>query len=197
MICSFAPSRGTLDPRLQEYIQRVHTIAALPLSDSEKLRRVETAALEFAAVAPVIRAEDRRYPAQGYGRNLLYRDAREGFVVIAMVWPPGTGSAPHDHGTWGTVAVLEGNVLVTNYDREDDASEPLHAHLRALRTIRARPGDVATVLPPHEDFHSVVNPSNDQFALTIHTYGREPSSSNVVDLRTGVVRASRLEYHNG
>lgn len=196
MIAAFEQPRLTLDLRLQEYIHRVRTIAALPLSDRTKLRRAEAAALEFAAQSPVIGPEDRKFPAQGYGRNLLHRDAREGFVVVAMVWPPGTGSAPHDHGTWGTVTVLEGLVLVTNYDREDDASEPKHAHLRALRTIRAQPGDVATVLPPHEDFHSVVNPSIEQFALTIHTYGREPRASSVVDLRTGCVRVSGLEYHN-
>ena len=34
--------------------------------------------------------------------------------MIAMVWPPGAGGDPHDHCTWGVVAVSEGPVLVEN-----------------------------------------------------------------------------------
>ncbi len=185
-----------LDPRLVRYIERVRAIATAPLSDVAKLRRVREAATELVAERVVIGAEFRHVPARGYGRNLLYRDAQTDFVVIAMIWPPHSGGRPHDHGTWGVVAVAEGEVEVTNYEREDGGSNPAFAVLRPLGSVRAAPGATATVLPPHEDFHSVRNALTDRTSVTIHTYGREPRNYHGVDLATGAVAIGELVYDN-
>lgn len=190
-----APAR-TLDARLIRYIERVRALAAAPLSDAARLRRVREAAAELVAQPVNIAPEDRRFPARGYGRNLLHRDAETGFVVIAMVWPAGQGGLPHDHGTWGVVAVAEGEVEVTNFEREDDGRDPAKAELRSLGTLRAGRGAVAWVLPPHEDFHSVVNASSERAALTIHTYGREPRTFTRVELATGSASPGELVYDN-
>jgi predicted metal-dependent enzyme (double-stranded beta helix superfamily) len=135
-------------------------------------------------------------PERGYGRNLLHLDREQQFVVIAMIWPPHSGSAAHDHGTWGVVAVTEGEVDVTNFEREDDGRDPSRARLRAACTLRAAPGAVASVLPPHEDFHSVYNPSDSRTAVTIHTYGCEPFNFHRVELASGAVTLGRLAYDN-
>lgn len=190
-----APAR-TLDARLIRYIERVRALAAAPLSDAARLRRVREAAAELVAQPVNIAPEDRRFPARGYGRNLLHRDAETGFVVIAMVWPAGQGGLPHDHGTWGVVAVAEGEVEVTNFEREDDGRDPAKAELRSLGTLRAGRGAVAWVLPPHEDFHSVRNAMDHGVAVTIHTYGQEPVDYHTVETGSGRVTLGRLEYHN-
>ncbi|MBL8862143.1 MAG: cysteine dioxygenase family protein [Planctomycetes bacterium] len=185
-----------LDPRLAAYVERVRAIAREPLSDVAKLRRVREAALELASGPVRLDPADRQVRADAYGRNLLYLDPDTGFVVIAMVWPPRTGSAPHDHGTWGTVAVIEGAVEVTNFQREDDGSWSDRAVLAQTCTVHAEPGAVATVLPPHEDFHGVYNASDHAPAVTIHTYGSEPREFHRVNLATGVVTLGRLDYDN-
>ena len=131
-----------------------------------------------------------------YGRNLFHRDPT-GFVVIAMVWPPGVGGGPHDHGTWGVVGVLEGNVRVTDFERQDDGSDPDRADLLELDSGIAGPGAVADVLPPHRDFHAVGNASEDEWALTLHTYGRDICRCRSVDLETGLVRVVETHYTNG
>jgi predicted metal-dependent enzyme (double-stranded beta helix superfamily) len=193
---SHARPLDRLDPRLAAYVEEVRAPAREPLSVPARLRRVREAAVQLAAGPVSIAAEDRRVRAGSYGRNLLYHDAETGFVVLAMVWPPRTGAAPHDHGTWGTVAVVEGAVEVTNFEREDDGSRPDLAVLRPLGTVHAERGAVATVLPPHEDFHAVFNASPDRTAITIHTYGAEPVEFHRVLLATGEVTLGRLEYDN-
>lgn len=191
-----SPPLERLDPRLRAYIERVRAAANAPLSDVARLRRVREASLDLASGPVQLRPEDRRVGAGSYGRNLLHRDPQTGFVVIAMVWPPRTGGAPHDHGTWGVVAVVEGAVDVTNYEREDDGSRADRAVLRATCTVHAEPGAVATVLPPHEDFHSVYNASPDRTAVSIQTYGVEPRDFRRVSLADGAVTLARLEYDN-
>jgi len=185
-----------LDPRLARYVAQVRELCRQPLSDSARLRRVRDAAAELVSAPVRLGARDRQVPPGGYGRNLLHRDDEAGFVVIAMVWPPGTGGWPHDHGTWGVVAVAEGAVDVTNFEREDDGSDPRHATLRPLPTLHARAGAVAWVLPPHEDFHAVRNAADGGTSVSIHTYGREPCTFHAVDPATGAVELRTLGYHN-
>lgn len=187
---------AALDARLVRYFEDVRAIAAQPLSPSAKVRRVRELASALVAAPLVVGPEFRRFPERGYGRNLLYRDPDHGFVVIAMVWPPASGGLPHDHGTWGVVAVAEGEVEVTNFEREDDGRDETHASLRSLGVVHGRPGATATVLPPHEDFHSVRNPSRERFAMTIHTYGCEPADFHRVDLASGAMSRGTLAYDN-
>lgn len=187
---------AALDARLVRYFEDVRAIAAQPLSPSAKVRRVRELASALVAAPLVVGPEFRRFPERGYGRNLLYRDPDHGFVVIAMVWPPASGGLPHDHGTWGVVAVAEGEVEVTNFEREDDGRDETHASLRSLGVVHGRPGATATVLPPHEDFHSVRNAMDHGVAVTIHTYGQEPVDYHTVETGSGRVTLGRLEYHN-
>ncbi len=186
-----------LDGRLRSYIEAVRGVLGQPLSDSAKLRLVKLAAKELVSGPVRIAPEDRKVPAEGYGRNLLYKDPDYGFVVIAMVWPAGRGGPPHDHGCWGVVAVSEGEVEVTNYNRDDDGRDPSKARLHSLGAIRGKSGWVGWVQPPHEDFHKVVNPSASEGAVSIHTYAREPKEFNKVDLATGAVSKGLLIYDNG
>jgi predicted metal-dependent enzyme (double-stranded beta helix superfamily) len=170
-----------MDPRLTTYIDRVRTACAEPLAPRTRLKRICDAARELASEPVDLSPEHRFAPAGAYGRNLLHRDAEHGFVVVAMVWPPGAGGLPHDHETWGVSAVTEGTVRVIDFEREDDGSRADHAILTPRCTIDAGPGSVASVLPPHDDYHQVSNPSQSELAISIHTYGKDIESCHVFD----------------
>jgi len=184
-----------MDPHLTEYVGRVREIVRGAWSPTTRLRLVREAATAMAAREIRLSERARHLPETGHGRNLIHRDP-SGFVVIAMVWPPGEGGKPHDHGTWGVVAVAEGKLQVSHYEREDDGSREGYARLRETERIQAGPGAVAHVLPPHEDFHNVENVS-DRPALSIHTYGKDICQCNTVDLETGKMTVFRPLYTVG
>ncbi len=185
-----------MNPALANYVEAVRGICSEPISDSAKVRRIRKAAGDLVAAPLELTEELLEVPTgEGYGRNLIHRDPDHGFVVIAMVWPPSTGGQPHDHGTWGVVAVAEGTVRIENYYRDDDGSDPAHASLVAACTIDGTPGDTGYVLPPHEDVHAISNPSADRMAISIHTYGCDIRDCRMFD-RQGNVTPVHLSYHN-
>ncbi|HLU40483.1 MAG TPA: hypothetical protein VK081_13955 [Planctomycetota bacterium] len=183
-----------MDPRLEHYIELVRRIVAQRWSDAGTVHRVRDAARELVARPLVLDPAARAMPAHGYGRNLLWRDPDHGFVVIAMAWPPGLCGAPHDHGTWGVVAVVEGEVTITDYERDDDGRDGDRAVLREVGTTVAGPGSVATVLPPHRDFHRVGNASPTAGALSLHTYGADVRHCHVFDADSSRLISMRLDY---
>lgn len=160
------------------------------------LRRIETLrgiAARLVLEPLELTAAQRAIPPTGYGRHLLHRDDEAGFVVIAMVWPPGIEGLPHDHGTFGVVAVLEGDVEVTDYDVDviDPGGE--RVRLRERSRVRGGPGATAFVLPPH-DVHRVRNASPDRMAISIHTYGRDLPRCRVIDPTSGQVTWIEPQY---
>ena len=184
--------------RLRRYLTDVRALAGEPLSLVGTLRRVERALTALLTRPLELPAACRRLPAPdeggAYGRHLLHRDPEGRFVIVAMVWPPGFQGAVHDHGTWGVVGVVEGRVRVLDFERDDDGREPGGVILRKTGDAVVGPGAVATVLPPHRDFHSVGNASDEGLAVTLHTYGRDITACQVVDPATGRLETVRPEY---
>lgn len=130
-----------------------------------------------------------------YSRNLVYRDPRGLFVVLAMLWKPKSASPVHDHASWATMGTFESAIEVTNYDRLDDGSDPGHADLKEREVLGAAVGQVEVVLPPKIDIHRMANPT-DQVTITLHTYGREVEACNVYDLKSGRLGTVSLRYAN-
>lgn len=184
----------TMHANLKKYVTSVRSILNEPLSPAGRVRRIRTAAKQLIADGLPLSAEERQIPDHGYGRNLLYRDPDHGFVVIAMVWPPGHSGPPHDHGTWGVVAVTEGEIAIDNYVRDDDGSNPEHATLIHASRIAGPAGTVGYVLPPHEDVHRIGNASASETSVSIHTYGMDIKRCNVFDLETGHAEQEDLSY---
>lgn len=174
-----------MHPRFQAYINEVRSILGENPEGSELVARVQIAAKDLVATPFDIDPELRRVSEGSYGRNLIYRDPDFGFVVIAMAWPPGIQGGPHDHGTWGVIAVAEGEVILVNYEREDDGKNPSVVKLSPRDRVEGHVGDVGYVLPPEVDFHTVGNACKEQFSLTIHTYGRDITECNLACPESG------------
>ncbi len=189
-------SRKSLDPRLDEYIESLReSIGTRPMS---RLRLDTLAALasRFVSEPLNLRPDQRRAPSFGYGRNLLHIDREHGFVVLAMVWPPGAGGLPHDHGTWGVIAVAEGEMEIIDYEVEPIDPRGEFVRLRETSCFVARRGETACILPPKLDVHRIRNPSTTKPALTIHTYGREITRFRTFDPLTGRVGWIEPAYHS-
>jgi len=185
-----------MDPRLTTYIEHVRDVCGGRFSMSAKLHRIGEAARRLVAEPVTLPTSLRRVPESGYGRNLIWADPDHGFVVIALVWPVGEGTPVHDHGTWGCVAVSEGRIRVRTYRREDDGSEPGRARFVPLGEAFAEPGDVATTLPPHDDYHDITNALTDGTSITIHTYGVNMKACRVFDVERGTAEIRKLRYTN-
>jgi len=183
-----------LSPRLAQYVAAVRRWCAAgdtPV-DADRLAALSAHAAALVAEPLELRPDQRVLPAAGYGRNLLYEDPDYGFVVLAMVWPGGISGSPHDHGTWGVVAVAEGQVEVEDY-AVVDAGE--RWELASRGTIVGGIGATATVLPPDHDVHRVGNAAPDRVAVSIHTYGRSLGPCRVID-PSGEVRWVEPVVHN-
>ena len=184
-----------MDESLGHYIERVRALRAEPLSPPATLRGVAEALGDLLSQGVQLDPTWRQLPENGHGRNLVYEDPDSGFVVVVMVWPPGADSKPHDHGVWGAVGLLEGTLKLTDYEREDDGSDPRTARLRETSSVVATPGAVCTVLPPYAQYHRVENTSQD-VAISLHTYERAIEECTLFDPETGEAEVVRPVFTN-
>ena len=170
--------------RLQEHIERVSTILEeYPDDVIGIVREVSRSAAVMVSEPLDLEQLRREAPVDAYDRILLHHDEKTGFAIIAMVWPPGEVTPIHDHGTWGVVAVLSGELEVTRYDRLPVGQRGEGVILQRPH-IDAVPGMVDVVIPPDEDIHSIRNPL-EKISVSIHTYGGLMETYNVYDIETG------------
>jgi predicted metal-dependent enzyme (double-stranded beta helix superfamily) len=137
--------------------------------------------LIVAAVRPLARRaalarenwlEDRLYVAgraQGFGVHLLHERPDHSLAIFAISWLPHRGTPPHDHGTWGVVAGVDGAERNEFFQRADDGSGPGYAELRKIGEKVCGVGDVVAM--PRGTIHSVLN-DTDAVTLSLHVYGR-------------------------
>lgn len=183
-----------MDPRLIDHIERVREACGARISLAARAARVHDSACELVSEPVEIPDECREPPDEGYGRHLLYRCPERGFVVLALVWPEGTGTPPHDHGGWGVVAVAEGRIEVVEYMRVDDGTCEGYAKLEETGRQLFEPGEAAVSYPPHEDVHLIANAAP-RTSLTIHTYACDIKSCRIFDLDDDRSAIKHLQYH--
>ena len=125
-----------------------------------------------AALAKSDWLEERMYnadPTHGFGVYLLHEEPDHALAVLAVSWLPRRGAPPHDHGTWGVVAAVEGSEKNEFFERIDDRSRRGHAELRKCGETVCAPCDVVAM--PRDVIHSVSNVT-DAVAISLHIYGR-------------------------
>ncbi len=100
----------------------------------------------------------------------LYRSSQGLFSVRLFVWEPFVPYPVHDHGSWGLLGCLTGEVLQTKYRRLDDGREENTAHLEETEKGVLRPGETGKIYPLDRGIHHMESGGN-KTALTLHTYG--------------------------
>jgi 3-mercaptopropionate dioxygenase len=105
-----------------------------------------------------------------YARRELYRSEKHGYSVVAMTWGPGQGTPIHDHaGQWCVEGVWQGSLEVTPYELVESKEGRFRFEPRG--TMNAGPGSAGSLIPPHE-YHTILNPSADAIAVSLHIYRR-------------------------
>lgn len=110
--------------------------------------------------------------ATDYNDITLYRNPRGLYSVRLFVWESFVPYPVHDHGAWGVVAGISGQVKETKYRRvdNDDSEDENTAVLEINREAVLTPGAMTAVLPLDRGIHHM-EPLNGKTALTLHTYG--------------------------
>jgi predicted metal-dependent enzyme (double-stranded beta helix superfamily) len=129
------------------------------------------------ALCRLIRSEDVRLPEcvferedDHYARRELYRSEEHGYSVVAMTWGPRQGTPIHDHaGMWCVEGVWQGMLEVTPYELVEARDGRYRFEPRG--TMAAGPGSAGSLIPPHE-YHTILNPSDDAIAVSLHIYRR-------------------------
>jgi hypothetical protein len=75
------------------------------------------------------------------GLKVLYEDPKLGFQVLAHINDKARVSPPHDHGeSWAIYGQAAKYTDMTEWEREDDGSDPRHAKLKPIKKYRLMPG---------------------------------------------------------
>ncbi len=105
-----------------------------------------------------------------YARRELYRSEQHGYSIVAMTWGPGQGTPIHDHaGMWCVEGVWQGFLEVTPYELVESKDGRFRFEPRG--TMAAGAGSAGSLIPPHE-YHTILNPSDDAIAVSLHIYRR-------------------------
>ncbi|MFI4970788.1 MAG: cysteine dioxygenase [Lysobacterales bacterium] len=129
------------------------------------------------ALCKLIRDADVRLPAcvferedDHYARRELYRSDEHGYSVVAMTWGPRQGTPIHDHaGLWCVEGVWQGFLEITPYELMESKDGRYRFEPRG--TMNAGAGSAGSLIPPHE-YHTILNPSTDANAVSLHIYRR-------------------------
>lgn len=119
------------------------------------------------------------------GLNVLYEDPEMKFQVLAYINEKGRVSPPHDHGeSWAIYGQARLWTDMTEWNREDDGSDPKHAKLTLSRKYRLSPGEAGI----YQDgaIHSIDYPDNSRF-VRITGCNLDRITRIRVDLKTGEV----------
>lgn len=100
----------------------------------------------------------------------IYRSSQGLFSVRLFVWQSFVPYPVHDHGSWGLLGCLAGQVQQTKYRRLDDGGEEHYAHLEQTQQMVLKPGDTDKMYPLDRGIHHM-EALGDRTALTLHTYG--------------------------
>jgi predicted metal-dependent enzyme (double-stranded beta helix superfamily) len=142
-------------PAAEKFVAEMRQACASGLDGRARWERCRELLQELLA-DPEMKRHAQSWPVGGYdGKKvdnlLFYEDPDYGFVVNALIKPPGGRAMVHDHGpSWTIYGVLEGCERIVRYEATQQADGSV-----ALAETDARfcePGDVDVVAP--REIHS-------------------------------------------
>ena len=112
-------------------------------------------------------------------------------TIYAICWHPGHYTPVHDHGTWGVVGVLQGNLfehqMACVYQNE---AEEIYRLTPAGVTLLSK-GAVNTFVPEPDHIHRSGVPLTGVPTASLHLYGRVMTHYHAYDMDNGT--RSRLD----
>jgi hypothetical protein len=122
---------------------------------------------------------------QPRGLKVLYEDPKLGFQVLAHINDKARVSPPHDHGaSWAIYGQATKYTDMTEWEREDDGSDPRHAKLKVKTKYRLTPGKAGI----YQDggIHSIDYPDYARFVRVTGT-NLDKITRIKIDLKSGQV----------
>jgi 3-mercaptopropionate dioxygenase len=116
----------------------------------------------------LLEPHEREGSPDAYTQHILHVEPDGSFSVVALVWLPGQTTAVHDHVSWCTVGVYEGEETEVAYRWVGSEGD---RRLVPAATTRNRQGSVSAVAPPG-DIHRVWN-SGTATTISLHVYGAD------------------------
>lgn len=159
-----------MDHRLPAFVAFIDDLRAIWRAYDSDEARMSAARekLRVLAMDPSIQAHSRTWPFTVGQNLLLHEDAEHGFVINAVVRPPGYKGGVHDHAdAWVLYGVVDGAESLERYVREDDGSVEGYAELRRVSATPGLPG-VADVVPPFE-IHAEQGASDRSAAIIVRS----------------------------
>jgi hypothetical protein len=102
------------------------------------------------------------------GLHVLYEDAGLGFQILAHINDKARVSPPHDHGdSWAIYGQATHYTDMTEWEREDDGSDPHHAKLKPVKKYRLMPGQAG--IYQQGKIHSIDYPDHARFVRVTGT----------------------------
>ncbi len=126
-------------------------------------------------------------PKTGIGVQILYDEIGYPLTVETVAYAPGVQSPIHNHGTWGAVAILQGQEQHTFWRWHGDRLEP-------VGTRCFSPGEIVSFAP--EAIHQITALGS-QPSVTFNLYGDLPGGEAVSTLTreaSGTLARSRFQF---
>ena len=182
---------------LKRFVDDLRAIASASSDPRTVIARVRPLVRELALSRTWL--EPRHYEcdeAQGFGAHLLHEEPDHTLAVFAASWLPGRGAPPHNHGTWGVVAGVDGPEKNVFWKRLDDGSRPGYATVARQGEQVFGAGEVVSFLP--DSIHSVVN-ETDAVTVSLHVYGKHVNytTRSQFDPDTGIEKSFKVTQSTG
>lgn len=177
-----------------EYVNDLHKLRARKLDDAAMMAAVKPLAKKLAEDGSWFKEKMMEINTDmGVGISLLHEEDDHSLTVISVAWSKDNLDVPpHDHGTWAVVAGVKGLERNTLWRRQDDGShaEPDYAEVAPVSHADITLGDVIAMSPA--DIHTVEN-VGEGVSLSLHTYGKNPNTTDRFQYDTQTNRAKALK----
>ena len=168
MTMATTPGSTHLRAPLEKLVRRVRAVVAEGLPQQQTADRV-AALLQPALREPGLLEEHQCIgDEECYTQHIVHVEPDGAFSIVALVWLPGQSTAIHDHVSWCTVGVYEGQETETLYRL---AGRKGRRQLVVSGHAVNRRGDVTGIAPPG-DLHHVSN-TGTTTAISLHVYGAD------------------------
>lgn len=157
------------DYRLYRFLTDVEDILAAVPDNQERLIQMfplvrqlldQSAWLRFAIAPPD--------PETGWSVNTLYDEPGFPLTVQTVVWRPGQVSKIHNHGTWGIVALMDGEEKNVLWRRPNQDPTGPQNRLEQTGDLVLNPGDLIGLMP---DAIHCVEAMGEEPTVSFNLYG--------------------------